>query len=103
MAIKHLQPPNLQEPEQKKVMYTVSSWAGLTKYECALCPYDTLVPDQMAGHIASIHMQKTQPAMPSGIVIADKNYNVISEPAQEQVGVYEIEEKEINLLCPEQP
>lgn len=79
-------------------LYCVGEWSGLPQYKCTLCSFDSMRLDAMQAHITAVHLPAvSEPKrMPSGILVADKNGNVV-DPASDAslVGVYEIDLEEV--------
>ena len=60
--------------------YTIALWAGHTQWKCNYCEWDTLESEQdMLEHIATRHMNPTQPKTSSLIAVADKRGNEINK------------------------
>lgn len=70
----------LEEPK-REAPYTTFSWGGTIRYACSMCAFDCGSEEKILEHIDAVHVPKAPPAAASGLVIADKNYNVVL-PAQ---------------------
>ncbi|PKN91106.1 MAG: hypothetical protein CVU44_21045 [Chloroflexi bacterium HGW-Chloroflexi-6] len=94
--VKH-ESQQLKEPAVIEQLYTVGEWSGQPQYRCGLCQFDCMRQEAILQHIEQVHFPKflSEPAKrPSGILVADKNGNVVSQE-QNLVGVYEVDLKEV--------
>ena len=88
----------LEEPAVVEQLYSVGEWSGQPQYKCKLCQFDAMRPDAILRHIEQVHFPKflSEPARtPSGILVADKNGNVVDQSEQHLVGVYEVDLEEV--------
>lgn len=88
----------LEEPAVIEQLYAVGEWSGQPQYKCKLCPFDAMRQEAILQHIEQVHFPKflSEPARtPSGILVADKNGNVVNPDEQALVGVYEVDLEEV--------
>ena len=88
----------LEEPAVVEQLYSVGEWSGQPQYKCKLCPFDCMRQEAILSHIEQVHFPKflSEPARtPSGILVADKNGNVVDQDEQHLVGVYEVDLEEV--------
>ena len=59
--------------------YTVGEWKGLPRWQCNLCPFDTLAGEEaILEHIYKVHMPPQQPERPQ-IIKVDRFGNPVGE------------------------
>lgn len=88
----------VEEPAQIEQLYSVGEWSGQPQYKCQLCKFDCMRQETILAHIEQVHFPAflSEPARkPSGILVADKNGNVVNPDEQALVGVYEINLEEV--------
>lgn len=67
------------EADSIALPYTVGEWKGLPRWQCNLCPFDTLAGEEaILEHIYKVHMPPQQPERPQ-ILKADRFGNPVEE------------------------
>ena len=69
---------------KKKKGYTVSSWKGITKYNCDYCAFDSLNENVIKDHIQKVHAEPKKPE-PVKIPLKDRFGNPVVDSKGEQL------------------